>query len=83
MDTPSETSTYSAELRRALSTDLTEVESCGCVTVLASPDGALRNDLTGLRVVAIAPGLVPQDGLVEDAWDKSFLLFLRETEQVS
>lgn len=73
---------YLAELEAASNSDLSLVEGRGVVTVYTAADDTdeLLQDGDGNFVVTIVPGNVPSD---EDAWDKSFQLFLRETTEVS
>lgn len=73
---------YLSELEAASTSDLSLVEDRGIVTVYTSPDspGDLLRDGDGNFIVTIVPANVPSE---KGAWEKSFLLFLRETAEVS
>lgn len=72
-------SIYEGELRGAQNADLSSVENRGIIKVFRDRNGHLVLDNTGNAVVILVPALVPDE---EEAWEKCFQLFLRETHQV-
>lgn len=71
---------YEDNLTVAEATDLTDVESKGIIRVVRKVDGTAIVDKQGNFLIMMVPGLIPKE---KDAWERSFLLFLRESKEVS
>jgi len=71
---------YEDALRKAKASDLSIVERSNTVIIARNEDGTLAEDGEGNAVVMLMPAMIPRES---SAWEKAFLLFLRETELVS
>lgn len=67
-------------MESARSADLSSVDRLRVVRIVWDSDDYPALDSDGNIVVVVIPGLIPQE---KEEWRKAFLLFLRETEEVS
>lgn len=72
---------YAADLAHAKTSNLSAVEGTKAVIVVQNADGSYAEDGFGNKVVMLTPCLIPNDK-DSNAWEETFLLFLRETEEV-
>lgn len=70
---------FETELANAEAADLSLFEGKNIVTVLRTAGGARLQDKDGNALVMLMPSMIPRES---ECWEKSFQLFLKETEEV-